>query len=113
MVLILAVGCAPSEIKQKDFSDTLADVLCSRVKECDLGAYQSAYFGRSDCEAWIARDLDVIVEIADDLDCDYSPREAANAWSSLAEMSCEDFYEDDYVDDLGEIWDDCGISFLF
>ena len=114
LLLVLMAGCAsPGEIKEKDFALMSADLYCQRLKECDRGNYMANYYGMADCRSFFEAELENLVDVADDLDCDYDDKGAARAWEDLAEMDCESFYEEDYSNSLDKVWDDCALSFFF
>ncbi|NCG18550.1 MAG: hypothetical protein GWP91_06015 [Rhodobacterales bacterium] len=109
--LLGLLACSgPSEIKEKNFAASGAGMICNRLQECQRGDYLREYYGHADCASHWEIALEVYIEVADDLDCDYSPEAAARAYNNLAEMSCEDFYGLDYIEDFDEIWDDCALG---
>ena len=108
LVLGLVACGAPEEIPKEDFPSAGADVICDRMAECARGQYDAAFFGSADCRAEFERDLGDLVDLNDAFDCDYDPREAAAAWIETREMSCEDFYEGEYLTAAEDIWGDCG-----
>ncbi|MEZ4239690.1 MAG: hypothetical protein R3F59_26750 [Myxococcota bacterium] len=106
LLLALAACGAPNHIEQADFSARMADVLCARTRECLRGLYDASYFGDADCRATAERTLDGIVDdFASGIgDCAYDADRAAAAWSDIAEMSCQRFYEGGYVDAVSTVW---------
>ena len=112
-LVVALAGCAPQEIPEDRFADQGAQLYCQRTRECALGDFKASYYGMADCREHVARDLEELVEFADDIDCDYDPDGAARAWNNLAEMSCENFYEGGFFEDFDKIWDDCVLNFYF
>jgi len=104
------VGCGlfrPDRIDAADFPETYGALLCDRTRECALGDFQRDYHNMADCRATQDLSLRTLMVTYEDLGCDYTPGGAADAYASLAKMSCGAFYEQDYIDDMGEIWDGC------
>ncbi len=108
---LMACG-APAEIQEKHFAAQGSGLICDRLKECARGEYLREYYGHSDCAAHWEIVLEDYIDVADDLDCDYSSEGAARAYNDLSDMSCENFYEGDYIEDFDKIWDDCALSFF-
>lgn len=103
-------GCIPDEIEERDFARLGAKAMCDRERECDRGSWLNRYYGQADCRAEWERDLQALVDLYDDLDCDYDKKEAARAYEDLVTMDCESWYEDVYADQgqvLDEVWDEC------
>ena len=112
--LVLLVGCGlPGSISEKDFARVTGTEYCQRLLECDRGFYLSEYYGMGDCVAHIERDLQDLLDLAEDLDCDYSANGAARAFEDLATMGCDDFYEGDFNNAVDKVWDECALSLFF
>ena len=108
------VGCNQGEIEERDFAERYASAMCSLERECARGAWLDNYYGQGDCIATWEVWLQEVVELYDDLDCDYSKKQAGDTYADLSSMTCEEWYEDVYTDQslsaLDDIWDleDCG-----
>lgn len=112
---LAAIGCTPAEPDEDVFPRHAAQRLCSLERQCARGMWQNAYFGQADCLDHWEYELQRLVELMDDLDCDYDKKEAGKAIEKLSEMDCEDWYEDVFEDQgtdlLDEVWDECGNNF--
>lgn len=107
-VLLALIGCGPpASIAQGEFAAEMAAVSCDRLKECARGDFESAYFGMEDCRATVERSLSSLVKDLDDADCDYNANAAGDLWVLVHDMSCEKFYEAEYVDEQNDVWGDC------
>lgn len=109
-------ACGGGEIEEKNFAERYASAFCSQERQCARGTWLNRYYDQADCRATWERNLEELVDLYDDLDCDYSKKQAADTYDDLASMDCEEFYES-YIDPdqdepspLDEIWDleDCG-----
>lgn len=112
VVLLALVACAQGEVEEKDLPARVAFHMCNLERECARGMWQNAYYGQADCRDQWEYTVEVMVEVMDDLDCDYSKKEAGKAIDDLATMDCEDWFEDVYQDQgtqlMDEVWDECG-----
>lgn len=107
LAALFACG-APTKIDQKDYPKELSAVFCDRIKECARGDFESAYFGMTDCERTWERQFEDFSKEADDADCDYDAKAAADLWSLVQDMSCEKFYEGEYEEESRDVWgEDC------
>lgn len=108
-LLVLLAACGPSSdgIPKDDFAYWGADILCERYRECQRGVFESAWYSMGDCQRDVERDLGLLVELMDDLDCDYDAKEAAVAYQDIDEMTCEEFYEGEATEATDDIWGDC------
>jgi len=112
-LMVLLVGCGlPSKIKEEDMPRVMGIQICQRLAECDRGNYLSDYYGMNDCVTHQERALEELVDLADDIDCDYSDKGGARAYEDLATMDCDDFYEGEFNEALNKVWDDCALSFF-
>lgn len=112
-LMLALVACGPPDnLPVDEFGYWMADVLCERTQECSRASFDASWYSVADCRAQIERDYAALAESMDDLGCDYEGRKAATAWEDIARMSCEDFYEGDAVESIGEIWDEC-VPFTF
>jgi hypothetical protein len=110
VLLLLVSGCfgIPDEIDQQDLPKDGAAVVCSRLRECTRGLYDSTYFGRSDCRDEEEVRIQDIVQGADGDNCAYSAAGAGDALQEIDDMSCEDFVDGEADEALFLIWgDDC------
>lgn len=98
---------APTKIDRKDYPKELSAVFCTRIKECARGDFESAYFGTADCERTWERQFEEFAKFAEDGDCDYDAKAAADLWVLVNEMSCEKFYEGEYEEESNDVWGDC------
>lgn len=103
--LLLAACADPQRISRDDFPSMAAGAFCDRLKECARGEFDRAYFGKRDCVAHMEVAFRETDEFFDNLGCDYDEEGAARAWQKLQGMSCEDFYEDEYLEDYDKVWD--------
>lgn len=110
-------GCVPAEIEEDDLPRYAAGVLCDLEAQCAKGAWQDAYYGQSDCRRSYEVYVQELVELYDDLDCDYDKSEAGDAIERLSEMDCEDWYEDVFEgqgnDVMEEVWECDGANDTF
>jgi hypothetical protein len=106
--LVVAACGSPERIEEDDFPAAAADVFCARFEECAKGEFDRAYFGMGDCEEHTSRDFALVSESFDDLGCSYDEDGAAEAWDHLDSMSCEEFYDGEYVEDYDKVWDCTG-----
>lgn len=108
----LLSGCIPEEIPEDELPRYTAQVMCDQERRCNRGAWQDAYYGQGDCRATWERVMTELVDFFDELDCDYDKREAGKAIAKIADMDCEDWYEDVFEDGgadlLDEVWEQCG-----
>lgn len=107
-LLASLVACGPpATIPQGEFAESIAAVSCDRIRECMRGSFDSIYFGMEDCRVENERSLQALVKQLDEADCDYDAVAAADLWVLLDEMSCEKFYENEFLDEQNEVWGDC------
>ena len=104
-VLLLGCAGAPSEIEEQELPRFAAEVICTRIKECDRASYDSDFFGRGDCIDSQEREIEDIADAASE--CDYSASGARDAWQEIRDMSCEDFVEGGADEAIFSIWGDC------
>jgi len=110
VVFLLCMACGlirPDRIESADFPETYGDLYCSRVKECDLGAFKRDYHNMADCESTQIVALNTLLVSYEELGCVYTPEGAGEALASLAKMTCGAFFEQDYFEDYETIWDSC------
>ncbi len=101
----LSVG---DEVPEDEFAEAFAPLFCAREAECAKGLYQSLYFDRADCVAHWEQALADQLDTFDDFGCSYDAGEAADAFDTIKDMSCEDYYEGEDLADLSaDIWADC------
>ena len=115
--LLLLSGCifggTPAEIPDEDFAFWGAKVVCDKMRECDRGSYEALYFSMADCRASQEVELQAQYDWADEVDCDYRPKKAGEAYEAILEMSCEDWYEGEWWEDYQEIWDDNCLNYTY
>jgi hypothetical protein len=107
-IVALLTACGPPDtIPQGEYAQRVAEVSCDRVRECMRGAFDAGFFSMDDCVEHGRRLNASIVEELDELGCDYDAKKAADLWVKIHDMSCENFYEGDYLEDQEEVWGDC------
>jgi hypothetical protein len=99
----------PNEIDQEDFGSVAAPVVCSRLRECMRGDYESSFFGNQDCQDEQEVALDALAEAFTDAGCDYDSAGASDALHEIDEMNCQDFYENEWLESLELVFPDCGL----
>ena len=105
-------GCLfgiPNEIDEQAFAKQAAQVLCNRIRECNRAQYELSYFGEGDCEDEQQAALDLVVDGASDIGCDYDAAGAGEALRDINDMGCQDFFEGEWVETYELIWPDCAI----
>jgi hypothetical protein len=107
LVALLTACGPPDSIPQGEYAQRVAEVYCERTRECARGAFDANYFGMEDCEEHARRLNASVVEDLDELGCDYDAKKAADLWVKMHDMSCENFYEGEYLEDADEVWGDC------
>ena len=106
VLVVFLAGCGtsvPEEVPEDEFAAYAAAVTCERIEECARAAYEVAYYGMADCRATEERGWDAVVDLLGD--CDYSAKRAGDRLREVQEMDCEDWYEGDGAEALGEVWD--------
>ena len=107
----LAGGCLfggiPNQIDQEDLASTAAPVICDRLRECTRGDYELLFFGMKDCRDEQEVAIDAVAQVAEDFGCDYDDEGASEALHEIADMNCQDFYENEWLASLDLVWPDC------
>jgi hypothetical protein len=98
---LLLVGCA-GKVEQDDFARATARELCPAYRQCAQGLYEY-YFDADyqDCLDDVEEVVQVYVEFADDLACDFDPEEAADCLAEVRQMDCQDLHDEGMIPDLG------------
>jgi hypothetical protein len=107
LIGVLTACGVPDTIPQGEYAQRIAEVSCERVRECQRGAFDSSYFSMDDCREHQRRIQASVVEDLDELGCDYDAKKAADLWVKVHDMSCENFYEGEYLEEADEVWGDC------
>ena len=111
--IVLVGGCSSyGKVPEDRFPEAAGDALCQRWRECERGSFERDFYSMSDCREHLEREFIELVDLADDLDCEYDSRGAGDALNNLLEMSCEDFYEGEFYEDYDKIWDDCSLVYF-
>lgn len=95
----LLVACNPTE---EEFPEAYGKAVCTQLKRCDRGDYESRYDDRDDCvDAW-ADGAELWMDVADLLGADYSEQLAGDCLSEIHLANCEEFTDGDYECDIYE-----------
>ncbi len=102
------VGCSvfgPGNVSEDNWSRTFSATYCNQLQKCQRGLFESEYSDLEDCKDEVEEALENAAEEAEDADCDFEEAEAQDCIDSLHASDCDDFFEQDYLEDCNEVFD--------
>lgn len=99
-ILATILGCGVTE---ENYFQQLSEVTCSRLKECNKGAFQAEWDNDvGECSDDFMDEYEDAEDFFDD--CDFDEDKAKDCLAAMRSDSCGDLYEDG-VDDCNDVWD--------
>ncbi len=100
---LLLVACGGA-VTQEDFAAQYAPLWCDQQRTCALGAYESEFRDKDDCETTVLEDKETESEANDAAGCAFDADEAEACLAAIREATCEDWYEGEVDEDCAEVW---------